>query len=75
MHLVNQSVSYLPCYALAKESDQAICLFEYNPDEMIWQNIGSTGCYHLKSIAIDSESSIIYAVDKHTLGKINPVTG
>jgi len=71
----SQSISKIPCYALAQQNNQAIELIEYNPDVIEWRAIGSTGKFNLKSIAIDSENSIIYSVDKHTLGTLNPVTG
>jgi len=69
-----QSSDNLPCYSLAQELDEPVVLYEYNPTNMLWRCIGSTNMYSIKSIAIDSKNSIIYAVDSGKLGKLNPIT-
>lgn len=62
----------LPCYSIAKQTDQFDQLHEYNQIEKVWKNLGSTDTYNIESIAVDYQNSIIYAIDGGAFGTINP---
>jgi len=77
--VVGQSSDNLPCYSLAQKIGEPAILYEFNPNETDptinrWSIIGSTNKFNIKSLAIDPQKSIIYAVDSGTLGKLNPIT-
>ncbi len=64
----------LPCYSIAKQAGVSDQLLEYNSTNKIWKNLGSTDTYHIESIAVDYQNSIIYTIDKGIFGTINPST-
>jgi len=64
----------LPCYSIAKQTDQFDQLHEYNQIEKVWKNLGSTDTYDIESIAVDYQNSIIYAINGGSFGIINPIT-
>jgi len=69
-----QAQHLLPGYLLAQSPNQNVELYHYNSLIKKWIRVGKTGRDNIKSLAVDAKNELIYAVDKGTLGTINPTT-
>jgi len=64
----------LPGYLLAQSGSESVELYHYNSITQQWRLLGNTGRIYIKSIAIDANNEIVYAVDGGTLGTLDPLT-
>lgn len=63
----------MSAYTLAKKGNANVELYKLNSST--WKSVGSTGRAYIKSLAADSKSGILYAVDGGKLGKLDLYTG
>lgn len=61
-------------FSIGKIPGKTDVLYQYKPSIEQWVKVGDIGTTGIHSIAIDAENFIIYAVDRGTLGTLNPVT-
>jgi len=73
MHLIALSQNDISAYILAKKGDNDVMLYKLNTTQ-IAKVVGSTERSYIRSIAADSKSKTLYAVDGGKLGKLDPNT-
>lgn len=64
-----------PAFILAQQANNDVELYRLNSITNTWKAVGSTGQSSIRSLAVDSENEIIYAVAGGKLGALNPNTG
>jgi len=71
----SQLFSDFPCYAISYNNGNSNVLFKYQEGTTVWDSIGITGAYDIKSLALDPLKEVIYVCNGPLFGIIDPTTG